>query len=936
MGVGNAMQIGLSGLGASGSAISVRAGNIVNQQSDGYRATDVYFSTLVTSTGNNLNFGGNGVRSVTRTRTTGGDLTATGIDTDLAIAKGNGFFVVNDKEDGSGNILFTRAGSYRQDANGILVNTAGYTLMGWPLDAQGRLPGEAGNLNTVPSSLIDSLKPVNLSAIGAAAAATSKIDFEAQLDSRAKVKQGSGETINFPVSNPINHNMSATHIIAPTTSLTEGEDIVVTVPSGSFAFTYGGYSRSSNIQTPPGIFGVTQQSAQFSGLTNGDTFTITTSSGNKATFTYLPSGGNSSQGQFNTLDSLAASINETFSEVGPVKNASALYAKVVGGRLYVSPLIGNDGMTFTDVTGTIASSLGFYNTATAGSGVNRFTTMDNLNTETKATGLLDTVRVDTTNAASLNIYNKNPLQGITFGGRQAKISSQFNASDVVTSSPITVATPILGATTVTSAFSGATTGQSFSIKLGSTGATNVYTYNALLGAGQFSTLTNLATRINATTGLSASVVGTKLVITPTSTTLGDALTFTDVTGTFAASLGLTTSTVNKLGATTVNGVFDGATNGDGIIIGDGTNSITMTYTTGVPSAAGGTFNSLSTLQAAIDADANFISYIEGNRMFVKPKASGTGITFANTGGGATDFLTPLGLASVAGTTNILDELNIAGQTLGPAYDPNNVAAPNMASGNVVPSYAAAFEIFDALGTLHSFIVDFLKVGTNEWAVEIIANPPGDVVLAGNAAITGLIASGNVSFNGDATLQSVSGGIATPLSISWANQAINSVISLNWGTEGVSSTTPGTAQKGGTDGLSQYAQKGSANIKPDGVPAAGQSGISVDLNGYITVQFENGLSRKVYKLPLAAFPNPAGLSQEDGNVYQSSDQAGSLNLQAAGSSGIGIIRAAYLEKSNVDLAEELTSLVVAQRNYEASMQTISVSNELLKELGRLFA
>ena len=61
-----------------------------------------------------------------------GLLEASSSPTDISVS-GDGFFVVNENSAGTGNILFTRAGSFRTDKDGNLVNTAGFYLMGWPI-----------------------------------------------------------------------------------------------------------------------------------------------------------------------------------------------------------------------------------------------------------------------------------------------------------------------------------------------------------------------------------------------------------------------------------------------------------------------------------------------------------------------------------------------------------------------------------------------------------------------------------------------------------------------------------------------------------------------------------------------------------------------------------------------------------------------------------
>jgi flagellar hook protein FlgE len=125
------------------------------------------------------------------------------------------------------------------------------------------------------------------------------------------------------------------------------------------------------------------------------------------------------------------------------------------------------------------------------------------------------------------------------------------------------------------------------------------------------------------------------------------------------------------------------------------------------------------------------------------------------------------------------------------------------------------------------------------------------------------------------------------------------------------------------------------VTQNGVSAALLSGIAVQESGAVIANFTNGLSRQLYTVPLAAFPNPDGLSALDGNVFSQSESSGSFNLISPGSGTVGSIKAGSLEQSNVELSDELTRLVVAQRSYEASSQVISATNDLLKQLIRLF-
>ena len=452
----------------------------------------------------------------------------------------------------------------------------------------------------LPSRTIELIKQ------SSASEPTSQVKVIGNLNSRSAILQGSGERIFFPISEHTNNNMQYTSIIVPNADLKEGQDLTIMVPSGSFTFTYGGLSYSKPINQDAGLFGVTSVNARFnSGITDGDSFLVTTSWGWVVqTLTYLASGGNPALGQFNSLDSLCQAINEVDAFIGDsLREESKLYARVADGKLYVAPVNGNEAIKFIDVIGNITHTLQLFNTTTAEPDVVRFTTLENLNAAIVETGFLGTIATTIANAASLEIYNLDPLQGITF--------------------------------------------------------------------------------------------------------------------------------------------------------------------------------------TSIDGEEE----------------------------------------------QTLPALSLHPTCLGPAYDPQNVSAPSMASGNVIPNYVAAFQIYDPQGELHNFFIKFLKVWHNKLAVEIIAASPSDVVLAGYSAVTGLVAYGTLTFNCDASLMSGDGNIAAPIKISWTNQANDNLLTFNWDAHG----------------LTQYAQQSFSNITPDGVPVAGVDYAEIGADGTINLFFANGFVRSMETL-----------------------------------------------------------------------------------------
>jgi flagellar hook protein FlgE len=154
----NAMRTSISGMGAQANKLGTVADNIANSATTGYKAASTEFSSLLEQ-----NSSGFGFSSSTGNYTSGsvethvrngiwqqGNLQQTSSVTDLAI-QGNGFFVVSDA---SGTGFLTRAGAFVPDANGKLVNSAGFYLMGYDL--------RNGNPNAVANSF-SGLTPVQIS-----------------------------------------------------------------------------------------------------------------------------------------------------------------------------------------------------------------------------------------------------------------------------------------------------------------------------------------------------------------------------------------------------------------------------------------------------------------------------------------------------------------------------------------------------------------------------------------------------------------------------------------------------------------------------------------------------------------------------------------------------------------------------------------------------
>jgi flagellar hook protein FlgE len=176
MSIFGAMRSGVTGLFSQSQALGMIADNIANVNTVGFKAVRPRFSTLVTAQSSADLHSPGGVQSkVEREIDRQGLLTASAVSTDIAIA-GSGFFTVNDQTDGSGNTFFTRAGEFRPDKDGNLVNSGGYTLMGWPIDDAGAVQ---------QTNVLSAFTVLNTANLTSAPVSTSLIEIGANLPAAA-------------------------------------------------------------------------------------------------------------------------------------------------------------------------------------------------------------------------------------------------------------------------------------------------------------------------------------------------------------------------------------------------------------------------------------------------------------------------------------------------------------------------------------------------------------------------------------------------------------------------------------------------------------------------------------------------------------------------------------------------------------------------------
>jgi flagellar basal-body rod protein FlgG len=134
---------------------------------------------------------------------------------------------------------------------------------------------------------------------------------------------------------------------------------------------------------------------------------------------------------------------------------------------------------------------------------------------------------------------------------------------------------------------------------------------------------------------------------------------------------------------------------------------------------------------------------------------------------------------------------------------------------------------------------------------------------------------------------------------------------------------------------QIVTQGGYTIAPGITVPVEATSIAISESGVVTYTSQGQTaSQNAGEIQLATFANPAGLTSIGGNLYLETAASGNPQQGAPGTNGIGSLKQNFVEASNVNLAEELVSLIVAQRAYEVNTRAITASDDMLARLSQV--
>ncbi len=337
-------------------------------------------------------------------------------------------------------------------------------------------------------------------------------------------------------------------------------------------------------------------------------------------------------------------------------------------------------------------------------------------------------------------------------------------------------------------------------------------------------------------------------------------------------------------------------------------------------------------------DEGFMVAASGARVqgFLGTRADGT----VDTSGDLTDIRLDLGEASPPRETEVVRFIS-------------NLSAEAL-NGE---TYSTSVEVFDSKGVPHQMTITFTRDTTQDIAIGAVDPATGAAStinqvgwtydFAWNGDETLVDGGGNgdgtgvVRFGEDGQLFSIDDALlndpVTGLALSTTFDPVLTVPDPGTGAESLSITwdaidTPADPTSGPNESFitSFGSTFNTGTLFQDGFGSGILQDIDFSQEGVMIGFYDNGLTLELAKIAIATFNNRLGLKQVDGGFYLPTAASGPASIDGEGTGGRGSVIASSLESSNVDIAEEFTSLIVHQRGYQSNSRTITTADQLLQE------
>jgi flagellar hook protein FlgE len=277
-----------------------------------------------------------------------------------------------------------------------------------------------------------------------------------------------------------------------------------------------------------------------------------------------------------------------------------------------------------------------------------------------------------------------------------------------------------------------------------------------------------------------------------------------------------------------------------------------------------------------------------------------------------------GVVNTSGAVSPITVPSLSAQI--PTPTANMTVSANLnAASPVGTSFDVPIQVVDSLGNTHTLTVDFTNTAPLQWSYNVTI--PGADVTGGTAGTPTSLTTGNLTFSTSGVLTTPAAGSPVALTTAAFTDGA-AALNVNWN----------LFDPTGNPLISQYASP-STNLgtTQDGVQAATVTGTSLENGGTLVATFSDGSKRTVAQVALASVPNPDSLIALANNQYTVGAQTATPAVGASGTGSRGNIVGGSLESSNVDMATELTNLIVYQRAYQANSKAVTSIDQMQQTL-----
>lgn len=259
---------------------------------------------------------------------------------------------------------------------------------------------------------------------------------------------------------------------------------------------------------------------------------------------------------------------------------------------------------------------------------------------------------------------------------------------------------------------------------------------------------------------------------------------------------------------------------------------------------------------------------------------------------------------------------------------------NLAAGGTAPQ-STSIQVIDSLGRSRPVTLTFTPTVDpidNTWTLSI----------ASAEATPAAFGTIDIRFGADGTVPQPDGTLAEFASatgtlggtVGGPGALASVTFSADFG-QGPQSMALNLGRFGVAGGLTQFASNSGSGLSvnsfgQDGIPIGSFSSVSTQKNGDVRVNYDNGQSRVVARVPVTVFKDPDSLNRLDGQAFLRTIESGEARVVESGEDGAGLISTRAIERSNVDIATEFSKLILAQRAYSANTRIVTTVDELLQE------